>query len=437
MAFYFWKERSCFVDISFQTFSMCQSHHFFIQNFRFVAFITQLFEWIAIHANASLREISITISLAFVILYLSVFAICLLVFKDVKYALLMLMYNILMATHTFFWIQSELTQGIAFMILWFAFYRNVKSVLMKNILLVPAIVSIVFSHPLIVFPFLFTAILFILLKERSRRDWVLSILIFVIASVVKKICFSNSYDNQSIDRLIQHINGIKTIFQLHSTIDFGFWLIHDYYFLMAGFMLSVSILFVNRKWELMALLTSFSLGFLLIMLISYSDGATQFYMENQYMLLGFFVSAILIFCLMDQLKKVQFKSGVVAIVCFVGLIRIFSAHDIYSNRLSWFNAVHVAMQKTGCDKIIINPNQKLESQLVMTWGVPYEYWLYSTLMFGKSESLNLEQYPNELKVVKDNHTFISRWGNFDYKDLNEKYFSFDRTQSYRRITLTN
>lgn len=72
-----------------------------------------------------------------------------------------------------------------------------------------------------------------------------------------------------------------------------------------------------------------------------------------------------------------------------------------------------------------------KSTLLLTWSCSYEFWLLSTMEYEKSYSIIEEETPNEFDwAIGKNNSFISKWGAFDYSNLNKRYFKFEDSSYY-------
>lgn len=118
LAVVFYKERTVFIDIAFHLFYILKDNALAIQNNRFGAVFTQIFPLLTSRLGLSLSQVMIAYSLGFVVYYATVFFLCLRLSRP--HALMLLLFNVLMVTDTFYWIQSEFSQGVAFSILWWA-----------------------------------------------------------------------------------------------------------------------------------------------------------------------------------------------------------------------------------------------------------------------------------------------------------------------------
>ena len=228
----FYKERTVFLDISFHLFCILKDHAFAIQNFRFGAFFTQLFPLIGCKLGLSLSTIACLYSVSFVLLPFIVFII-LILSKQVKIALAYLLFLLIMTTHTFYWIQSELPQGIAFL---FLFIALLETNLQKAILPVSftpfasiLIFIISFSHPLLLFPFLFFIVYYWILKYPNRSVLLAVLFLFLVFYTIKLMFFKTDYDSGAMSGIKNLSLFFPNYIKLQSTKNFIHYFIHDYY----------------------------------------------------------------------------------------------------------------------------------------------------------------------------------------------------------------
>ena len=153
----YFKERTCFADMSFILFNIIKDQSLAIQVNRFGSAITQIFPLAGVWFGLSLETIMRLYSSSFIIWYFSVFLICYFIFQKQKHALLMLLFAILMVTDTFYWITNEQLQGIAFCILMFAYIEWQIEKLNSSFLFYPILILGIFTaaffHPLVVVGF--------------------------------------------------------------------------------------------------------------------------------------------------------------------------------------------------------------------------------------------------------------------------------------------
>lgn len=113
IAFFFEEERTTFADIAFHMFEHATRGEVAIQNNRFVSAITQFFPMLMFKAGVGMKWIQLVYSLAFSVFYFLTWITIRFGLKSREWALAWALLWLTFATHTYFWIQSELPQGLA------------------------------------------------------------------------------------------------------------------------------------------------------------------------------------------------------------------------------------------------------------------------------------------------------------------------------------
>ncbi|MCB0700755.1 MAG: hypothetical protein H6551_10470 [Chitinophagales bacterium] len=441
MALLFYKERTVFVDISYHLFHILREDSFAIQNHRFGAAFTQVFPLMSGKFGLSLNTIMLIYSSCFVFYYFVCYWVAGSVLKQYKLALVILFTNILFVTDTFYWIQSELPQGLAFMMVVFAMLSSVKelnSAYLKLLLIIAGLITVVFFHPVIFIPFLFVLLFLMVHKGMSVNKWLLifGAVFFVVVWLVKKAYFSAEYDAGAMSNAS---NNIKYLFPNYFTIPsnktFLLNCLSKYYWIPIT-TLGVSLLYVLRRaWLKLALFLVFVGGYLMLVNISYAFSAAEdFYIENLYLPLGIMLGMPIVF---DLLPSLESRSKQLAQIAFVAILltgigRIYVHHDLYATRLGWLRNY---LDEHKEEKILMSSSKVPKDTLLMTWGTSYEFWLLSTTERGRTASIIIcDDVEDKQWIVKYQQHFLAQWGVYPYVDLPKRYFKFeDSVSSYRVI----
>lgn len=431
----YYKERTVFADMSFHLFYILKDGTFAIQNNRYGAAITQIFPLISSKFGFSLSTVALNYSIGFALLYLSTFLLLIKGFKNNRMALAYLIVCLVMTTHTFYWIQSELPQGIAFL---FVFISLLDNTLMKE--KVPGyfftassilLFILCFIHPLLLFACLFSFINFYILYPNKKALINYAFFTYLSFYIIKSVFFKTAYDNQAIGRLSNIVNLFPHYLNLSSNKKLLHYFIHDYYFLIVLLVIIGFYYIKNHEYKKLALLFCFFIGYIFIVNISFPDGADQFYLENQYLLLAVFVSLPFAFDFLPNMRSQKYASMLICLIVLSGIIRIYTTHELYTTRLNWNRNLLKSTAELANKKLIFHPNKFPKDTLLLTWSSCYEFWLLSTMEDGKSFSIIEEETPNEFDwAIGKNNSFISKWGVFDYSNLNKRYFKFEDSSYY-------
>ena len=191
----FYKERTVFTDIAYHLFYLLKDGTFAIQNFRYGAAFTQIFPLAASWLSLPLSTVMFFYSVGFTIFYFTCYVVAGSVFKNHKLALILLLFNFLFVTDTFYWIQSELPQGIAFSILFFSFLstrqESVNAIPLAMIFF--AIVTIVFFPPATIIGILFHLLILLFYLGYNDRTKIIAVEYGFLPRYLflKKVCIQN------------------------------------------------------------------------------------------------------------------------------------------------------------------------------------------------------------------------------------------------------
>jgi hypothetical protein len=442
MAVILFKERITLLDGSFILFKLLSEGDLAIQVYRFGSAVTQIFPLMASWMGFSLESVMKIYSACFPVYFFLLFLICLLLLKKEKYAILLLLFNVGMVTHTFYWVIPEFQQGLSLLIVYFAFLEkgiekgwNANNWFwITNIFL---LATLAFFHPLMIFPFMFFVGYLLLTSANYNKQLQISGLLFLVFFLIKTFILKTPYDSRSMGGLKNFVSLFPDYFTTPSNINFLNYLLKDYYLLIvAGILILIYHIRNKAYMQLFFIIVSF-LGYLALINISYPNGAKQFYIESLYLPLSLILFFPLIYHVFKNLPVKIFLIGL-CVVIFIRLFHIFNTHHIYTERVNYISQFLEETQSLEKKKLIVAADQLDQNKLLMTWGFSYECWLISTIERGVTRSVVAKENPSELNwALGKNKSFITQWGLFDYKDLPERYFVFKDTANYIIYTHPN
>ncbi|MGZ6519696.1 MAG: hypothetical protein ACXVED_19080 [Bacteroidia bacterium] len=435
LSVFFYKERTIFADMAYHIFYIITGNSFTIQNYRFGAAATQIFPLMALRAGLSLNSIMIIYSFGVVFYYFLCYLISGFVFKNYPIALVILLLNTMFVTHSFYWAQSELPQGLAFLLLFFAFLiQNGKFNIYHLIVCFLASVIAIFFHPIIFIIAIYTVLFLIISKNVTVNKKLLFIttLCFIAVYYFKSSYYVTAYDNQTLKNSQiardSFFSNFPASMYSYANKHFISNCKHNYYWIV---ILYVAILFnylYTRKWILFCFCAISIPGYILFANISFPDGYTRdFYIENIYLPLSIIIGLPFVYHLLPSLNKKHFAVAAIATICLTGCVRIYYRHTMYTDRLNWERN---CLNDNPHKKLIIKGNDKLEDSLVITWASPYEFWLLSTTEYHHTACIGIYNdisIPTQWSDRKD--IFITPYDGYAYERLNKKYFVFADTNS--------
>jgi hypothetical protein len=458
MAVILFKERITLLDGSFILFKLLSEGDLAIQVYRFGSAATQIFPLMASWMDFPLVSVMKIYSACFPIYFFVLFLICLLFLKKEKYAILLLLFNVGMVTHTFYWVIPEFQQGLSLLIVYFAFLEmgnekgwNTKVLFwISNIFL---LATLAFFHPLMIFPFMFftgyllltsglhfmgISIRFNIPKLETQSNspanhnnqFLISGLLFLFFFLIKTFLLKTPYDSHSMGGLKNFISLFPNYFTIPSNINFLNYLLKDYYLLILAGIIILTYCIKNKSYAQLIFIFGSFLGYLALINVSYPNGPEQFYIESLYLPLSLMVFFPLVDYVFRTLPKKILLMGLCAVI-FIRLFHIFNTHHLYTDRVSYISQFLEETKNHENKKLIVAADQLDENKLLMTWGFSYECWLISTIETGETRSVVAKENPSELNwALGKNKSFITKWGLFDYKDLPEQYFVFRDTSNY-------
>jgi hypothetical protein len=431
----FYKERIIILDDAYYLFNIVKDARFSIEHFRYIAVVTEIFPLLAVKLSLPLPVVAMAYSAGFIIYYSVCYLICGWL-KEYKLALVLLLVNILFSTHTFYWMLSELTQGLAMMIVLLAVINSRDTI--PRFMLVAALVllipTIAFAHPLLVFPFSF-GLLFMAIDKESNIDkkWCAGVLIAYFAVLVcKSIFFKEAYEEQS----MQGLNNFKTLFpnyfNLHSNRVFLKNCLLKYQWIPIVFIATTAVLYRSGKIIKLWLYLFYVIGFMALVNIAYHSSYTQeFYIENLYLPLGFLLGLPFVFEVLPAIAAIRLRQALITALFITCVIRISLGHRFYTERLNWQRHY---LEEHGHEKLIVDIKYLPKDILLMPWGSPYEFWLLSTIEQKKTASILFTEHMGEVEWGKDKQgSMMTTWGAFAYEHLPAKYFVFTDTLTKYRI----
>jgi len=341
----------------------------------------------------------------------------------------------LFVSDTFYWIQSELPQGLALIVVLFAIASSQKN----NVrpfslgLIIPGLFAVGFAHPLLLFPTMFLLVFFFFKKEIIERRMIYAMAFFYLVILfLKNTAFKTQYESQAMDGTDNFARFFPNYLDIYSNKHFLKNCAVKYYWVPV-ISIGIAVVYVLKKqFAKLLLFIGFLIAYLLLINVSYPDPATQdFYLENLYLPISVFIAVPLIFDIFPSLNSQRLAVFTISLIVISGLFRIYLNHKPYTNRLNWerhFLARHIN------EKIIVSDKKIPLDTLLMTWGTPYEFWLLSTIETGKTASIIISDHPDGLVWATDkNQSFLTTWGAYPYNELPGQYFNFKDTISKYKI----
>jgi hypothetical protein len=433
----FYKERVVLLDAANYMFYFTKSGHFYIEHYRYGTALLQILPLIGIRLGLSLNAIILLYSISFSLYYFICYLLCGYAFKDYRLALSLLLFNILFSTHTFFYMVSELPLAITMLIVLLAYIRSKEKFgLWQLFIIIVILTTVYFLHPLTIFPISFILIYAFLNKNviMTKKSIFIIAALFILIYFIKKKFFTENYDLHSLENLNNISAMFPHYFNIYSNKVFLKNCIDKYYWVPVLSTLICLLYIKTKKWGNLLLFLVTVCGYLLLVNICYpTDYTQQFYIENLYLPIGFFIAIPFVFDVIHRLHEKKLAITLLGIIILTALIRLYTISNIYTTRINWerhFLTAHLN------EKLLIKETPQHVKTLLMTWGTPFEFWLLSTTEYGKTASIMINDEPWNMQfVLQTKNEFVTTWGHrFPYSTLPKRYFLFtDTISAYKQI----
>lgn len=424
----FAEERIAFGDAAYQLFSILRTKDFAIQVMRFGACCTQIFPLAGSWLHLDLKSIMYLYSMSFEIVPFLIFLMLVIYFNNIRLAVVLLMFKTLITTHTFFWVQSELLQGIPFLILFLAWIEH-KVISRFNTadyaIYFTFILTLTFFHPLLIFPFLFCFgyIQLFNCEGYIRKTMYTTIVLFVLLVIIKTLLIKNTYDRSAVSGLKNFITHFPHYWDTPSNRDFIKFCISEYYLLPLLALLLIIGLVIQKKWQALAYSLLFVGSYFMIIQVSnYNSESFHFRIESFYTPIVVMLAMVLVYAFFS----VAYLNASIAFFCIVSIccfgVRVEKSSALYTSQLQWNKDF---IKKHEHKKLIVDEKYLPSDIILLPWTFTYQTWLISSVEYGKTVSCLSTNDPHAFDwALSKKEEYLTTWGNFEHKKMNPKYFIF-------------
>ncbi len=425
----FFKERTILLDSAYTLFNIAKDSSFAINISRLGSLFTQVFPLLAVKAGGSVDALMMSYSVGFIVFYLLGYMVCGSLLRRYDYAIALLLFHILFVSETFYYIPSELPQGVTFLFIVFSLLPPGNSLQVQNKLRLAitavCIVIATFFHPMVAVVWLY-AVVFFWLRQRQAaipKSLALASAVFFVAVIIKSATLKTQYDAHSMSGLKNFWLLFPNYFTTYSNKLFLQNVVAKYCWIPLCTTLIIAHYYRSRQYLQGLVFAASMIGYFFLVNISYPTPDTpSYYRENLYLPLGFFMALSLVFDVLPSLHARQMALPFFMLIVVSGGIRFYTNHNAFTDRLNWQRAF---MQQNGDRKVIADAQKTNAGILQMLWGTPYEFWLLSTSERRLSASIIIDADPHHRDWARDvNKCLIVNWNMWYYHDLNPKYFRY-------------
>lgn len=429
LAAVFFRERALFTDMAFQTVLMSTEGDFQIMVNRFGVVLVQALPLLAIKMGLPLQAVSLLYSISFPLLFLGVYALMVRVCKQEELGLSLVTLFTLMVFDAFYWPSSEQQQGLAFLLLYFAFaqrdlrFKSISAILVALI----AVPVLAWYHPLIFIPFYFLWAFFLLRQAEAHNGRYLALGGYMAIVLVFKSLFSgNWYDDDKFRIFKENLAALfPDYFSMASHGQFAQWCLEHWYFLPLLWLAVSGFYLHRRQWKPLLLMWLFGLGHLMLLHIASPEHPYRFYAEVNYLPLTLYAALPFWYDIAPSIRPKHWLTAGFALFLILRIAAIGLHHKPWTERLERLESILAeGRQNTSSSRYLVRETPALRDSLFITWSAPYETLLLSAMQHPDSAQTLLirSDFGKFEKEIKEPGRLLSDFGAKPDSTLNKRYF---------------
>lgn len=438
MSLWLYQERTLLLDIAYQTFLMITEGRMQVMVNRFGVVLVQALPFAAIRLELPLKVVLLLYSASFPLLFWLFYTIIVRVLRNDYLGWALVFLYTLIVYDAFYWAPSEQQQALGLLLVVFAFalrYPALERPWMMAVLLL-AMPALAYYHPLIFIPFFFLW-LYGYFTIPDLRHWRYAIVAawMIVVLGIKSIFSGNWYDDNKYDTFFKNlVEYFPNYHELPSNAKFLAHSVQYWYFFPLLLSIVSGYLVWRRRWGVLGLIWVFCLGHLALLHIGSPNATYRFYAEVNYMPLMIYVGVPF---LLDIVRGHPWRYWlwVLSALVLFRLVVIAENRAPYTRRVEWLSE---HLQEWRNDSGAYNfylPQQKAPvDTLLMTWGIPYESLLLSSLPSPDSAAtLVVLPEPGAHAAALQNGGFlVTEFKDWPLSDMPATYFRL-HSSPYRLI----
>jgi hypothetical protein len=442
----FYLERILSFDGAFYVFRFMESGTPFPGPGRYSDYLPEFLPFIAFKTGATLNTILILYSVSFIVLHYLIFLVTTLILKNNGAGIAIMLVSCLAYYHSFYAPLMQLNESIiAAVLVWALIHPETPnySIREKRIYAASAVAVVVymsFLHPLgiILLVFVFGLEMIGAKRYNDRYLWVISIIGVGWLLLKSNVFFKQQYDQDqviSLHAMIANLKDWQTWPSTHYVSEYV-----SLHFRSLKWLAIICLFFSLRKGLLLFLfLLLYIAGFTFILLANYQKGTSPITYESYCVIYGFFVGLTFIFLFYHPERK-NFILLLTIPLLWTSVKKIYTAHNIYSDRLSYVGRTVKSAHDKGIQKCIIDSKCYPYDYAFTPWNFAFETLLYSSLpgtdssvtIFIKEPRFNkVCDSAQNLKNVLFGVQFSPLW--FTSNDMPDNYFRLP-SSGYKYLT---
>lgn len=435
-----------FADPAFISFEIINNKALVISEYRYGAFITQVFPLMAVGLGLTLKGILLVYSASFYLFYLAAALVIAYVFKQPRLSILLAIYHLIFVSDVFFWPNNEVHQACAWMmlsiaaVLYLAVQNERRPVWVYCFILLATGMSII-SHVLIIVPFLFlwmyTAIHYRVVEKKRKMAFAFSALIVLFFFIRIYLSYASWYDGVKLEGVKNlSFQSITNALANAHAMSFLRLLGSKYVVALLLFGMGVFSLVEKKKWGLLLITACFALVYYVLVTLTFSDAINAFnlfYFESQWMGLAIILASPLVFDMNEQAIPRKFITyGFMGLILVQKVWHFYGSEIKFSNRLDRLETIVTQMRTQKVDKAYQFKNADHDEMMVI-WGVPVETMILSALE-SPENAVTYKIYDQVQPVSAAVDSVYTAFRLVPVSVLNKRYFGLANSTFYKEFS---
>lgn len=418
----FYKERMLFSDNAFQSFLLINEGYPRVMTNRWPAVIFRILPWLGLKLGVSLSVILMLFSMSFVIVQFICWWMLRFVFENKKLALLWIGVILFGTTETFYWCSSDLLSAIGFSLLGVGAWVYFSKSWLRYGLFIAMSITALFLHSLVLFPMLFLLAFQWIIKEVKRRDLMGMAAVFCLLWLGKHHFLSNWYDIAKSEEFWANWNLYKTNLLDIPAHKILFKELFLKYVIWIILLISALFCWIKRRQALIAIMSIiFVLGYILIIHIGNASGTFSFYREASYVPITLALTMNVIYFIGIKRKNLLF-----GVLVMISLVQIILFLFPFKDRMG---VLRSELNQSDCAKTIVKDQVFLDKGLEMTWAIPFETLLISSLD-GECKTIYNPTHTLGDSLLTNPNIFLGPFKNYRLDDINPYLTSKELETAY-------
>lgn len=261
--------------------------------------------------------------------------------------------------------------------------------------------------------------------------------LILLFSILRIYLSHNSwYDGVKLEGIKQiSFDSILYAISNDQSITISTLIITKYWIVIVVFLSGLFSLLYKHKLILLILTMFYSLAYYLLVILTHSEnitGSNLFYFESQWMCLSLIVCTPFLY---ETIKHIKDSKIVIILFLVIFIFKVPHFYDSLSKfklRLGNLEVLVDDAKNRKLQKCYIFNSEEIDKSFLMTWGIPVETILLSTLKFNH-EPISVKVFEETENISTSTDSLYTAFKFLSLSELNSQYFEFTKTSKYESL----